>query len=43
MERAKRSGLTLTNCTFGSLKSDVNTLSDKYWTHCQMNFEYCAS
>ena len=42
MARAKKSGLTLTNWTFGSLTSDVNTLSNTYWTH-SINIEYCES
>ena len=43
MARVKKSCLTITNCTFGYLTSDVNTLSNKYWTHCRMNIEYCPS
>ena len=43
MARAKKSCLTLTNEPFGSLTSDLNTLSNKYWTNCPMNMEYCAS
>jgi hypothetical protein len=43
MARAKKSCLTLTNWTFGSLTSDINTFSNKYWTHCPMNIEYCAA
>ena len=43
MARANKSCLTLTNWTFGSLTRDINTLSNKYWTHCAMNMEDCAS
>ena len=43
MARVKKSCLTLTNWAFGSLKGDINTLSNKYWTHFPMNIEYCAS
>ena len=43
MTRAKKSCLTLTNWTFGSLTSDINTLSNKYWTHCPINIENYAS
>jgi hypothetical protein len=43
MARAKKSCLPLTNWAFGSLISDINTLSNKYWSHCQMNIEYRAS
>ena len=43
MARAKKSCLTLTNWTFGSLTSDTNTLSNKYWTQGPKNIEYCAS
>jgi hypothetical protein len=42
MARAKKSCLTLTNWTFGSLTSDINTFSNKYWTNCPMNIEYCT-
>jgi hypothetical protein len=30
----KQRYLSLTNWTFGSLSSDINTLSNKYSTHC---------
>ena len=43
MARAKKSYLIVANLTFGSLTSDINTLFNKYWTHCPMNVEYCAS
>jgi hypothetical protein len=43
MARAKISCLTLTNWAFGSLKSDINTFSNKYWTHRLINIKYCAS
>ena len=43
MARAKKSCLTLPNVAFGFLTSEINTLSNKYWTYCPMNIEYCAS
>jgi hypothetical protein len=41
MARAKKS--CLTNWTFGSLTSDINTFPNKYWTYCPIIIEYCAS
>ena len=43
MARAKKSCLTLTNWTFGSLTSDINPLFNKYLTQGTMNIELCAS
>jgi hypothetical protein len=43
MARAKKSFITLTNWTFGSLTSDINTFPNRYGTHCTMNIEYCVS
>ena len=40
MARVKNSCLTLTNWTLGSLTSDINTLSNKYWTQFPINIEY---
>ena len=37
MARVKKSCLTLTNWTFGSLTSDINTCFNQYLTHCPMN------
>ena len=42
MKRPKIFCPNLTNLTFGSLSRDINTLSNKYWTHCPLNIEYLA-
>ena len=43
MAGVKKSYISLTKLTFGSLTRDINTLPNKYWTHCPMNIEYLAS
>ena len=37
MARAKKSYLIVANLTFGSLTSDINTLFNKYLTHCPID------
>ena len=43
MARAKTTCITQTNLSIWFLTSDIDTLSNKYWTHCPRNIEYCAT